>query len=89
MLKRNTQSFFFFFFKEKKKKNLCKFKITFQKESLEKHSGEEKERVFFSLRLGQSWLHPHVRCLFFDAGKSNSPKSQIIIERKMGCASHI
>ena len=30
-----------------------------------------------------------VPCLFFDAGKSNSPKSQIIIERKMGCASHI
>lgn len=28
-----------------------------------------------------------VLCLFFDTEKSNSPKSQIIIERKMGCVS--
>lgn len=36
-LKEIHRGFFFFL------KNLCKFKITFQKESLEKHSREEKK----------------------------------------------
>lgn len=88
MLKRNILVFFFFKEPLEVQNNIPKG-VT--RKTFRVRGGKKEDRIFLFFlfftfcRRGFSLMF--VLCLFFDTEKSNSPKSQIIIERKMGCVS--